>query len=73
MRLLIRGYLPSWAGQLRRSSNQSSSTEEDGFVSQITISDVRREIARASGYSPAQTAPSTALVGRIFHEVLADH
>ncbi len=41
-------------------------------MSQITISDVRREIARASGYSPAQTAPSTALVGRIFHEVLAD-
>jgi energy-coupling factor transporter ATP-binding protein EcfA2 len=41
-------------------------------VAQISVTDVRREIARTVGYVKAQTAPSTALVGRIFHEVLAD-
>jgi hypothetical protein len=40
-------------------------------VAQISITEVRREIERAGGYAKAETAPSTTLAGRIFHEVLA--
>lgn len=40
-------------------------------MAQISITEVRREIARAAGYVKAETAPSTTLAGRIFHEVLA--
>jgi hypothetical protein len=40
-------------------------------VAQISITEVRREIARAAGYVQADAAPSSTLAGRIFHEVLA--
>lgn len=40
-------------------------------MAQISITEVRREIARAAGYVTAETVPSTTLAGRIFHEVLA--
>lgn len=40
-------------------------------MAQISITDVRREIARAGGYVNDQAAASTTLAGRVFHEVLA--
>ena len=71
MRVVIRGCLASWVARFRRSSSLSRPTERDDFVAQISITDVRREIARASGYVKDQAAASTTLAGRVFHEVLA--
>ena len=49
MRVVIRGYLASWAASLRPYSNQCEPNKEDGFVAQLSIADVRREIMRAAG------------------------
>jgi S-DNA-T family DNA segregation ATPase FtsK/SpoIIIE len=71
VRVVIRGSLASWAARRRPSFNQSEPSKEDDFVAQISIADIRREIARACGPSESQAASSTMLAGRIFHEVLA--
>ncbi len=40
-------------------------------MAQISISEVRREIMRASGYARGEAATSTSAAGTLFHEVLA--
>ncbi len=40
-------------------------------MAQLSIAEVRREIMRATGYAQTPGAGSTAIAGRLFHEVLA--
>ncbi len=73
MRVVIRLNSASWAGArwfFSRLSTKPRPPEVEPFVAQLSISEVRREIRRAAD-APGGGEASTALLGRVFHEVFA--